>query len=1080
MIDIKAYNEFLNRKVPITRTAGFEVKDSDISPSLFPHQREGVKWAVRGGCRALFWSFGLGKTSAQLEIVRLVITKEGGKGLIVAPLGVRQEFTAVDGPRLGMRVQYVRTQEEVDAADTPYLITNYERVRDGDIDPNQFTVTSLDEASVLRGYGTKTYQTFLKLFEDVPYKYVCTATPSPNKFKELIHYAGYLGIMDTGQALTRWFKRDSTQANQLTLMPHKAKEFWMWLASWALFLEYPSDLGFSDEGYVLPELKVFWHEIPVDHKDAWKRVDSFGQRFLFADAAKGLKEAAFATRQSIEARLAKTIEIINDGHEDDHWLIWHHLEDERRAISAAIPESKAVYGTQDYEKREDLILGFANGEYKILSTKPKIAGSGCNFQRHCHKNIFMGVNYKFNDFIQAVHRTHRFMQSEPVEIHVVYTEAQVDVCEKLRRKWEQHIELTNNMRSIVKEYGLTSEALKMNLQREMGVSREVVKSGRFTAVYNDTILETASMPSNSVDHILTSIPFGNHYEYVESYHDLGNNTDDDTFFEQMDFLVPNLYRVLKPGKVAAIHTKDRMMYGAVTGLGMYSVNPFSDKTVRAFVKHGFIYCGRISIDTDVVRENNQTYRLGWTEQNKDGTKMGVGSSEYVLLFVKPDEWQVDLDIGSEHYSSDMFLTAYQDALNEVKTLDNNSLDMIMTHITDGQFFGDAPIIIKNLHRALKSGRMACIHTWDMVDNSKIGKSGLKAVYPFSDRLVEEFTKQGFIYTGRITVESDVIRNEVGNVKKLNFDTKKGVGRPEYVLMFRKLPTDTSNAYADVPVVKNKEIYTRSDWQIDASGFWRSSGNVVLGQNNEPVYPQIDITERLINRFTNEDETIYDPFWKLTAVSEIAIQMDRFSHHIDLHEYEFNQIEWTLFDWVNKWHSDSFWKSDDNRWVKPADMIHMRLDSIGAWYREFSQTSIYDYKKHVSLGKELEKQGKLPASFMLFSPSGNSPHIWTDILRMKTLNTNQSQGRSEQHICPLQLDVIERLIGRFTQEGEKVYDPFGGIMSVPYQAVMMRCYGIGTELNHQYWADGIKYCQEAEMLVMTPTLFPLADYEVKSE
>ena len=249
------YDDFLHSKIEVAPVSGFSVSPEDINPALKPHQKDAVLWAVKGGRRALFESFGLGKTVQELEWCRLVSEHEGGKVLIVLPLGVRQEFSRDAVQLLGMKLPvYVRTMAEAEAADAPILITNYERVRDGDIDPTWFVGAALDEASVLRSYGSKTFQTFMELFKGVRYKLVATATPSPNRYKELIHYAGYLEVMDTGQALTRFFQRDSTKANNLTLYPHKEEEFWLWVSSWALFLSTPSDLGYEDTGYALPPL----------------------------------------------------------------------------------------------------------------------------------------------------------------------------------------------------------------------------------------------------------------------------------------------------------------------------------------------------------------------------------------------------------------------------------------------------------------------------------------------------------------------------------------------------------------------------------------------------------------------------------------------------------------------------------------------------------------------------------------------------------------------------------------------------------------------------------------------------------
>lgn len=265
------YIEFLKTKIELAPESGFEVDRSKINKALKPHQADAVAWALRGGRRALFESFGLGKTVQEIEFCCQAIKKEGGKALIILPLGVKQEFTQDAVNVLGYeKPKYVRNMQEVKEASERILLTNYERVRDGDIDPSYFTATSLDEASVLRSFGSKTYQTFLDKFKTVKYKLVATATPSPNRYKELIHYAGYLEVMDTGQALTRFFQRDSTKANNLTLYPNMEDEFWLWVSSWALFITRPSDLNpkYSDDGYELPPLTVNWHELPIKYGDA--------------------------------------------------------------------------------------------------------------------------------------------------------------------------------------------------------------------------------------------------------------------------------------------------------------------------------------------------------------------------------------------------------------------------------------------------------------------------------------------------------------------------------------------------------------------------------------------------------------------------------------------------------------------------------------------------------------------------------------------------------------------------------------------------------------------------------------------
>src|SRR6266536_3239462 len=627
------YRRFLEQKTVLATGGGFDCSLDEVSPALLPHQKAVAQWAVRGGRRAIFASFGLGKTLIQLEIVRLVLAKLGrGRGLIVCPLGVRQEFVR-DARMLGVEVTFIRRADQA-PADGVYL-TNYESVRDGKLDPRGFQVVSLDEAAVLRGFGgTKTFRELMRLYEGTAnYRFVATATPSPIEHLELLAYAAFLDVMDVGQAKTRWFKRDSAHADRLTLLPHTEREFWLWVASWALFLQKPSDLGHPDEGYELPPLEVHWHEVGSE-APAGGEVDRDGRGRLWRDAALGVTQAARERRDSLAARVAKLHELVAAS-PDEHFLLWHDLEAERHALTATLPEAVCVWGAQDLDERERRIIDFSDGRSKYLATKPVIAGSGCNFQRHCHRAVFVGIGFKFADLVQAIHRIHRFLQDEPVRVDLLYTTAEREIRRQLERKWAQHDQLTARMGEIIREHGLAQGALSGGLRRSIGVRRQEVSGDGWLLVNNDAVEETKAMASGSVHAIVTSIPFATQYEYSPSYHDFGHTVDNAHFWAQMDYLAPELLRVLRPGRVMVIHVKDRIVPGGMTGLGFQTVMPFHAEAISHYQRHGFAYMGMQTVVTDVVRENNQTYRLGWTEQCKDGTRMGCGMPEYLLLFRKP-------------------------------------------------------------------------------------------------------------------------------------------------------------------------------------------------------------------------------------------------------------------------------------------------------------------------------------------------------------------------------------------------------------------------------------------------------------
>jgi DNA modification methylase len=843
------YRAFLEQKVKLDHACGFDVDEREMNPALKDHTRAMVQWALHGGRRALFAAFGMHKTCAQLEIMRLIGAHRPCLRLITLPLGVRQEFTRDARERFtgeyALRLKFIRRAEEIEDERTIYL-TNYESVREGILDIGAIKpgAVSLDEASILRGFGgTKTFREVMAVLAGddrradgprvatagVPLRFVATATPSPNEYIELLAYAAFLGIMDVGQAKTRFFKRNSEKADELTLHPHKEREFWLWIASWALYVQRPSDLGYRDEGYALPPLDVRWHEIRSDHSTAGAEKD--GQGRLFRNAAIGVQDAAREKRDSLGGRVEKLLDLRAED-PGAHRILWHDLEAERASIEAALPDVVSVYGSQDLDAREEAIIAFSDGRIAELAGKPSMLGSGCNLQRHCSWAIFLGIGFKFNDFIQAIHRLQRFQQPHQVRIDLIYTEAEREVRRELERKWAQHVEQVDIMTKIIREFGLAQASMALALHRQIGIERAEASGRDWHLVNNDCVVEAQAMPDDSVGLVVTSIPFANQYEYTPSYNDFGHTDDNAHFWRQMDFLTPELYRILRPGRVCAVHVKDRITPGGINGFGFQSVTRISDACADHFERHGFAFLARKTVVTDVVRENNQTYRLGWTEQCKDGSRMGTGL-------------------------------------------------------------------------------------------------------------------------------------------------------PEYVMLFRKPPTDRSRGYADLPVVKDKATYTRARWQYDAHGFMRSSGDRLLAAEDLTGLPQ---------------EAVYKLF------------------------------------------------------------------------RKYSMENVYDFGRDVALAEHVDRHGWLPSTFMLMPPQSWHPDVWTDITRMRTLNGLQAAKGKEMHLCPLQFDIVDRLITQFSMPGETVLDPFAGLGTVPYCAVKLGRRGVGIELNPWYFRDSIAYLKSAEGERSVPTLF----------
>ncbi len=635
------YQKFIESKIELVQNGGFTITADEMRPlsAAYPHQFAVAKWALQKGQALLALSFGLHKTSIQLQMLKCAQERTGGKVLIVCPLGAKHQFTEKDGPRLGMEVCYVRNDYEAMTAPSPFIITNYERFVNGDISAEfvkQYVRgVSLDEGDVLRSLGSKTYDVFVDIFKPVQYKFVATATPDPNRYIELINYAVFLGVGERSALLNEYFGRNTQKAGDLQLYPHNEEKFWLWVSTWALFITKPSDLGFSDEGFDLPPLQVHYHRIATDHSRAWDRPDRNGQASLYVDSAQGVGPAMREKRDSLDIRIAEAKRIKATYPEGTHAIFWHHLEDERKTLEDEIPGILTVWGAQTPEEKEERILRFAHGEVQDFGTKPDIAGAGCNLQHYCSTAIFIGLDYKFKDIIQAIHRIYRFQQKERVNIHFIHTDAEDSVVAAFKRKWVNHDKQVKKMVDIIKKYGLGNvEAMKIDVSRKLGVKRQERRGNWFHLVNNDCVLEIANLATNSVHMINTSIPFADHYGYVNQHEDFGHNHGAEGFFKQMDYLTPHLLRVLKPGRIAMIHVKDLIAYASQTGKGRAEIIPFSDMTVAHFRKHGFLYMGRRTIVTDVVRENNSTYRLSYSQQLKDGSKMGSGLPEYYLQFCK--------------------------------------------------------------------------------------------------------------------------------------------------------------------------------------------------------------------------------------------------------------------------------------------------------------------------------------------------------------------------------------------------------------------------------------------------------------
>ena len=419
------YEKFLRDKFQLTADAGFALPaDVEVNPMLRPHQRDIVKWAVRKGYGAIFCSFGLGKTFMQLEWARLL----GRPTLIVAPLSVARQ-TSREAEKLGIHVRYSRGGPRQAAIE----VTNYEMLEH--FDPAEYDAVVLDESSILKAVDGRTRTRIIEMFRDTPYRLACTATPAPNDLAEIGNHAEFLGVASQVEMLAEFFIHDSGGAGDRSgwrLKGHAEREFYRWMASWSMSVRRPSDLGYADDGYVLPPLTVSPHFVHADYVPE-------GQ--LIFGGLKGITDRAAVRKATAGDRIARTVELVNGT--PGQWIVWHGLNTEGDALAAAIPDAVLVEGSQSPEDKASALERFQDGGVRVLITKPKIGAWGLNFQHCAHTTTF--PSHSFEQYYQSIRRLWRFGQKRPVRVDIVTTEGEREVMQSLQRKAGQAEEMFSRL-----------------------------------------------------------------------------------------------------------------------------------------------------------------------------------------------------------------------------------------------------------------------------------------------------------------------------------------------------------------------------------------------------------------------------------------------------------------------------------------------------------------------------------------------------------------------------------------------------------------------------------------------------------
>ena len=620
-----SYDDFVIGKVRAEVATGHNPEL--LNANLFDFQRAITGWAVRRGRAAIFADTGLGKTLMQLSWADAVARHTGNPVMILAPLAVSEQ-TIEQGRGFGIHVDRYNASSPLFGPGV--FITNYERMDSIPFDSLAGIV--LDESSILKSQDGKTRTKLIEACRSIQYRLSCTATPSPNDFEELGNQCEFLGVMSRTEMLATYFVNDTGDTGTWRLKGWGASRFWEWMASWSVVLRNPSDIGFDGSRYILPD--------PVYHEHVVQTEQSGD---LFAKPALTMKERRQAQRDSISQRCAALAEVVN-ADDSEPWLIWCHLNSEAETLASLIPGAVNVQGSDKPEVKSARMMDFSNGNLRVLISKPSICGFGMNWQ-HCARIGFVGLNDSFEQFYQAVRRCHRFGQTRPVHVHIFTAENEGQILANIKRKEKQHHEMSAQMVEHMRD--IMNQEIKGMTNIKEEYAEDVCKSDRYTVHLSDCVKLARQMPSNSVDYSVFSPPFADLFVYSNSAHDMGNCRSDDEFMAQFDFLVAELFRVIKPGRNVSFHcmnlptTKMRQ--------GFIGLRDFRGDLIRLFQKHGFIYHSEVCIWKDPVVAMQRTKALGLLHKTirENSTMSRMGLPDYVVTMRKPGDCETRVTHGDD-------------------------------------------------------------------------------------------------------------------------------------------------------------------------------------------------------------------------------------------------------------------------------------------------------------------------------------------------------------------------------------------------------------------------------------------------
>lgn len=606
------YEQLLARKKKRVQDAGFTVQESNLNPHLFDFQRHIVTTALRKGRYAIFADCGLGKTLMQLEWANHVTKHTDSPVLILTPLAVSGQ-TIQEGAKFGIPVERLRS----DVFGQGIYVTNYEQL--DNIEPEQFAGVVLDESSILKNFEGKTRNAIIEGFSNTRFKLACTATPSPNDPMELGNHSEFLNVMSRNEMLAMYFVHDGGDTSKWRIKGHAQQSFYDWVSEWAVMLSRPSDIGFSAIGYDLPSLNLIEKQIVTPKRD---------NGMLFNDMRVSATDFNQELRLTKVERIEQVADIVNNS--DENFIIWIKQDEEGDMVRKMIPDAVEVRGSEPHQQKENKLLGFAAGDFRVLVTKTKIAQFGLNYQ-HCRNQVFASLDFSFEGLYQAIRRSYRFGQMQDVNIYLVTTDTMQNVIQAVQDKERKFAEMQAAMTAAVNK---NIHSKTTNKQQRM---KEQVKNEHFDIRLGDCVQLIQDLPDQSVGMSIFSPPFAELYTYSDELEDMGNSKDYEEFLTAFKFLVDELFRVIQDGRNVVVHCMDLPIQKGKEGY--IGLRDFSGMILRAFENSGFIYHSRVTIWKDPVTEMQRTKALGLLHKQikKDAVMSRVGIPDYLLIFRKPGE-----------------------------------------------------------------------------------------------------------------------------------------------------------------------------------------------------------------------------------------------------------------------------------------------------------------------------------------------------------------------------------------------------------------------------------------------------------